>query len=374
MNSTNQVYRITEARELRGLTVAELASAIGITRQTVYKYENGTQIPGHETMERICNVLDFPYPFFSEPRKTQDISDRTVFFRDMKTNQEKSRKMAHRWLQLLCDQVNFYESKLDLPEVRLPDFDLPEPCDLTNEDIDIAAEKLRRFWGLGDGPINNVTQLLENNGFIILRKYLEAEKMDACSLVMNGRPIILINTYKQTCARDIMNLAHELGHVILHMGISTSDLTHANQFELLEDQAWRFAKAFLMPPVVFQNEVGYPTLSHFITLKRRWRVSIAAMIMYCCDLGIIDESRKQYFFREMTRQKIRKEEPLDSDLQIEHSSILRDCEKLFVEHGLYTKRELYEESKLNESDYCELINVPNDYLAPVSIRPKLRLI
>ena len=73
-------------------------------------------------------------------------------------------------------------------------------------------------------------------------------------------------------------------------------------------------------------------------MKRRWRVSIAAMIIYCCDLGIIDESRKQYFFREMTRQNIRKEEPLDNDLQIEHKIVswLRTVTQNLIEQGATT--------------------------------------
>ena len=374
MSASKRIYRLSEARELRGLTVSELSQVIGVSRQAVYRYENGTQMPSPEVFHNICSSLQFPMSFFSTPRTTQDISDRPMFFRDMKTNQEKYRKIAYRWLQILCDQVATFENYLDLPAVVFPDYDIADPAELTNEDIDVFAEKLRKFWGLGNGPIDNVTQLLENNGFIIFRKRIEAEKMDACSLIVNGRPYILINTNKQTCSRDIMNLAHEVGHVILHQSISFTDIMSSSIFEMLEDQAWRFAKSFLMPPTVFQHEVGYPTLQHFIALKSRWRTSIASMIMHCCDLGIIDEAKKQYFFREMTRMKIRKQEPLDDELTVESSSLLRDCESIMVENGLSTKRELFESTCLNEHDYCELLNLPYDYLSPKPNRPALRLV
>jgi len=374
MPASKQVYRLSEARELRGLTVSELSQEIGVSRQAVYRYENGTQMPSPDILQNICSSLRFPITFFSSPRTSQNISDRPVFFRDMKTNQEKYRKIAYRWLQILCDQVTCFEKYLDLPAVSLPDFDISDPSELTYEDIDIIAERLRKFWGLGNGPIDNVTQLLENNGFIVFRKYIEAEKMDACSLIVNGRPYILVNTYKHTCSRDIMNLAHEVGHVILHQSISSMDIMNSSCFDKLEDQAWRFAKSFLMPPTVFQHEVGYPTLRHFVTLKSRWRTSIASMIMYCCDLGIIDEAKKQYFFREMTRMKIRKQEPLDDELPIESSSLLRDCESIMVSNGMFTKQELFESTSLNEHDYCELLNLPYDYLAPKQVRPILRLV
>lgn len=374
MPQNNAFYRLTEAREMRGLTVAELAERINVTRQVVYRYENGTQVPSDDVAQRIQHALDMPSSFFAAPRSGIDISDRTIFFRDMKTNQEKNRKMARRWLQILHDHILRMEEYLDFPTVNLPDLDLPDYSTLTNEDIELAAEKLRRSWGLGDGPISNVTQLLENNGFIILRKHMPAEKMDACSMLVQGRPCVLINTYKQTCSRDIMNLAHELGHLILHQEVSVEDLESNAAFNTIEDQAWRFAKAFLMPPVVFSAEVGYPTLQRFISLKRRWRVSIAAMILYCCDLYIINDARKQYFFREMTRLKMRKEEPLDNDLPVEHSSLLLDAEKLIVDNNILTREKLFELSNLNLSDYCELLNVPTSYFKPISIKPRLRLI
>ena len=37
---TTMSCRLTEGRELRGLSVAELAEQIGVTRQSIYKYEN----------------------------------------------------------------------------------------------------------------------------------------------------------------------------------------------------------------------------------------------------------------------------------------------------------------------------------------------
>ena len=119
---------------------------------------------------------------------------------------------------------------------------------------------------------------------------------------------------------------------------------------------------------------GYPTLSRLTALKKRWRVSISSMVMYCNSLGIIDETRKQYFFREMTRMKMRKQEPYDDELPVEHSSLLLSAEKLIVEAGIFTREKLFELSCLNASDYCELLDAPSDYLKPVPVKPRLRLV
>lgn len=374
MNKSKGFFHLTEARELRGLTVVELAENIGISRQAVYKYENGTQVPSAEVQRNICDSLNLPYTFFETSDNRTDFSSRTIFFRDMKTNQLTKRKMAYRWLQILCNHVEYLQEYLELNDVNLPNYDISDIIHLTYEEIDVIAERVRRFWGLGNGPIDNLTLLLENNGFIIFRKHLEAEKMDACSLVKDGRPYILINTYKQTCSRDLMNLGHELGHIILHQSISIEDLNNKELFDKLEKQAWRFAQAFLLPPTVFISEVGYPTLSHFKTLKLRWRISISAMIMYCHDFGIIDDAKYQYFYREMARQGIRKEEPYDDEIPIEKSTVLFECEQLLSKEGIKNHQEMLEDSCLNKSDYCELIAAPKDFLGETQSRPKLRLI
>ena len=139
--------RLTEGRELRGLSVAEFAEQVGVTRQSIYKYENGTQVPSEETIARICDVLKLPASFFSHSSPIPDLSSRPIFFRDMKSNEEKNRKMSYRWLQILREQVELYESYLDFPPVRLPELELPDVLDLTNEDIDIAAESFG-IWAM----------------------------------------------------------------------------------------------------------------------------------------------------------------------------------------------------------------------------------
>lgn len=374
MSKSNGFYHLTEARELRGFSVTELAEKIGVSRQVIYKYENGLQVPSAPVQQSIIQELDFPYSFFEFSESKADIMSRPIFFRDMKTNLQKNRSMASRWLQLLCSHVEYLQEYLELNEVNCPDFDIQDIFHLADTEIDVFAEKLRRFWGLGNGPISNLTQLLENNGFIIFRKLLQADKMDACSLVKDGRPYILINTYKKTCSRDLMNLAHELGHVVLHQGVSIEDLHKKETFELVEHQAWRFAEAFLMPPSVFIPEVGYPTLSQFKSLKLRWRTSIAAMVKYCRDFEVFDKAKAQYFFREMARQKMNKEEPYDTEMEIEKSSILFECANILSDEGIKTHMEMLDDSGLNEEDYCELIAAPDGFFSVKKNRPRLKLL
>lgn len=109
------IYRLTEACELRGLRASELAEKIGVSRQSVQKYEAGTQNPSPATLARICTELNFPLSFFTVPHTSTPLDDRPIYFRELKQNLDKYRKMSRRWLSLLVDRVHAYEEYVDLP-------------------------------------------------------------------------------------------------------------------------------------------------------------------------------------------------------------------------------------------------------------------
>jgi len=52
--------RITELRQLRGMTLSALARALKTSRTTVYRLESGAQPVNETWLERVANVLDFP--------------------------------------------------------------------------------------------------------------------------------------------------------------------------------------------------------------------------------------------------------------------------------------------------------------------------
>ena len=369
-----QFYRLTEARELRGYSVAELAEKLQVSRQSVYMYENGTQNPSVDIATLITETLDFPLSFFASPRVGIQIDDKPIFFRDMKTNVEKNRRMASRWLQLLYDRVLVYSKDVDLQPVNIPLFCVDDIEKIDMLDIDAYAEKTRRFWGLGNGPISDLTMLIENNGIIVSHKDFGTEKMDACSVIVDGRPCMLINVHRQTCSRILANTAHELGHIILHQNIDKRMINNTRTHDLLERQAWRFSSAFLMPPATFANELGYPTINQYLLLKKRWRTSIASMIMHSRELDIIDDERKQYLFRELSRQGWRKNEPMDDELPVEKGSLLFECERVITEAGIKTRDMLLHEASLNANDYCDLLEAPYGYFEPIRKKPHLRLV
>ena len=59
--------RITEARESRSMSMDELAKNIGVTRQSISKYERGIISPTSEMLQAISLSLGFPVEFFYKP-------------------------------------------------------------------------------------------------------------------------------------------------------------------------------------------------------------------------------------------------------------------------------------------------------------------
>jgi Zn-dependent peptidase ImmA (M78 family) len=129
-------------------------------------------------------------------------------------------------------------------------------------------------------------------------------------------------TEESSLARETFSLAHELGHIVLHGQISGRRFDELSDAKILEDQANRFASAFLLPSVPFLADVVVPSLGYFVHLKRKWRVSIAAMIRRCFQLNRITSAEYSSLSVRLSQKRWRKREPLDDELEVEKPVLL----------------------------------------------------
>ena len=267
------------------------------------------------------------------------------------------RKKIARRLEWAADIVNYIEQF-----IHLPDVDVPVPhFDPLNDDLDEieeTAELVRKLWDLGIGPIRDLGAIIESRGVILVRDFVECNDMDAVSCWQGGRPFVLLSREVMGGPRDTWNLAHELGHILLHSGVQISS---AN-LNRIEKQANRFAGALLLPQETFSQEVFGNSVESFKYLKERWGVSIAAMAYRCKDLGILSSTQHQYLMKQMNAQKIRKVEPLDDVFPVNIPKVLPEAIKMIVEHGVQTKRQIEETLCLRGLDIERLCGVRVGYL------------
>jgi Zn-dependent peptidase ImmA (M78 family)/DNA-binding XRE family transcriptional regulator len=362
--------RIKEAREARGFTLESFAVELEKSRQAVAQFETGQSSPSGETMASIIALTDQPLSFFvSMPPRPGTTG--TIFWRSLKRMEQHHRKRIAKRIQWASDIATLANEYIELPKVDFPsmDFDHEIADDI---EIEIAAEFLRDYWGLGSGPILKLADLLESKGVIIVREQVNCRDMDGVSCWINGRPYILLSGEVTGGPRDLFNLAHELGHLFLHAMVEISDKNLAG----IERQANRFASAFLMPSVAFSREVFGTSIDFFKNLKRRWGVAIAAMAYRCKDLNIITDNQFSYIFRQMNTLKIRNPEPLDEMFAVSRPRILGDAVKMLVEHRVCTPIGIEERLGINLKDVERLCGIEAGYLAgaPQPRKPTLRLI
>jgi len=369
--------RLTQAREARGLTAVSLAELIGAKSTSISNYECGRQSPSREAMERLVIALNQPAAFFLRPMPPGEPAD--IWWRAMSSATKSARGRAqarHAWLREIVAYLSEY---VDFPAVNVPDFTLPvDVQQITTKMIEDIATECRSFWKLGTAPIADIVLLMENNGIIVSRGELEAESLDAYSQRPNDseHPIVFLGSDKASAARSRHDASHELGHLILHRHVDAKNIRNPVLFKLIETQAHRFASAFNLPAQGFADQLWAPTLDAFLALKPHWKVAIAAMIMRCEQLGIINEDQARRSWINMSRRGWRRQEPLDDRLTAEEPRLLRRSFELLVDEGIKTPEQIQSDLMLNAADIESLACLAPGYLsgeAPdVAAMPQLR--
>ena len=283
-----------------------------------------------------------------------------------------------RWLQHIS--LTLQES-LEFPNVNIGDaIQEGDYTSLSDSDLEDIAIYLRRLWGLGDGPIRNISLVLENAGVTIGIDEVGSTKIDGQAnwSAADNRPYILLARDKYTAFRRQMDLAHEMSHLVLHKNVSKAQLER--DFELIEHQAKYLAGAFMMPERSFTAEIPSLSLDGFLSLKKRWMVAIGAMIMRAEQLGILNEEAARRLWKYRATRGWNRREPLDhpSETPVEEPRFLRRSIELLSTEGIRTKRDLLEtDIGLGATDVEMLASLEPGYFAEgnaevVPFEPKLR--
>lgn len=364
--------RIRDAREGRGLTSEAFGDLLGVSRQAVAQYESGQIGPSADVLSRIISITRQPSTFFTEsrPRKAQSLS--SPFWRSLKRMDQAARIRIVRRLDWASDVVEYIESFIELPKADFPDLQW-DHVGGSDDDIEDIALRMRVDWNLGYGPIHDLVSLLEYHGAILVREEVRCEDMDAVSRWQGGRPYVLYSSEVKSQPRVNLNLAHELGHIILHSGVDVNK----DNLAKIERQANRFAGAFLLPRRTFPNEVISTSLHYFQTLKQRWRVSIAAMVYRCKDLSILSDSQVRYLWRQMNVMGIRRIEPLDDAFEHVAPRVIRASLNMLVDNHVQTKEEIERGINLNPEDIESIGGADSGWLTASRVvaftpRPQLR--
>lgn len=378
LNQSNFVgERLTQARNARGLTAISLADLIGVSSSAISKYEHSKNAPKSETLALLAEKLNFPLSFFFAPLN-EETGKRCIKWRSLSTATKFSRDRGEAKYEWLSRITGYFNEYFDLPKINIPIVDLPNDFrEIKGSDIDIAAERCRDYWGVGRSPINDLVLLLENNGVIVTRIYLGADKQDAFSEWKEyDYPYIFLGADKNVCVRSRFDAAHELGHLVLHKKVKKEEYKKPELHKQIEAQANRFAAAFLMPKNEFFKGLWAPTLEAYSALKPRWKVSIKGMIVHSHRHGILNDIQYQRMMINYSR-RYKNGEPFDDVWACEKPRLLARCVESLVNSNMKTKEDILSDLSLFANDVEEMTGVPRNYFNSkdadvVPLLPKLK--
>lgn len=352
----------------RGLDVTQLADLLRLSRNTVTAYEQGsTNIPA-DRLEKISEILGQPAHFFyREPMTADDALDAVHFRTRLLTKRAQEQLTAPAFW--LVDYVHFLDSYVELPALTLPKGIYAESGGAYSLDqIEAAAQEVRHVWGLSAQPLLELTRAAELHGCIIQAFRFDSEELDGFSYWDDnlGRPFIWLNRYKGKYARSRFDLAHELGHMVLHRHLNRPERGNAD-FKRLESEAHDFAGALLLPEDTWAQDVlkhsRHLTLSHFVALKPKWRVSVGAMIARAAKLELIDEDDKTRLWKQYSVRKWRRNEPYDDTWEPESPELVREATEMIVPSGRYADV-LASHFPLDLQDLSTITGIPREAFDP----------
>ncbi len=367
--------QLTSARLARGMSMKELAEKIGVSRQMVSYYESNKKNPSAETLLKIMFALKFPRSFFSATN--DNITGGATFFRKQSSTTKKTRDMQKEHLKYLVGIFNSLSRYVNFPKVNLPELVDKDIFEITDEEIKSKASELRKAWGLDySSPVNNLISLAEANGIIVSESTVSDNTLDALSRWIVDRPFIMLTNNQEASVRRRFNVAHEIGHIILHNSIeSIYDYSNVELKNIIEKQANLFASHFLLPDEAFVDSILSTSLEYFVDLKKHWKVSIQAMVYKTHYLGLLNDDRYLYLSKQISIRKWRTKEPLDDIMAIERPSLLEKVYKVIIDNNIVTKNELNQSFNLPIDEIKTMIGnivVPGELGTPNE--PVLRLV
>ncbi|TBN57458.1 ImmA/IrrE family metallo-endopeptidase [Glaciihabitans arcticus] len=292
--------RLTMARQLAGLKKSALAAKIDMSPASVTGWEAGTKFPNRGTVAKLALALGVAPEFFGGGAPTRVTAPH---FRSLRSTPQVAQDEAKAYARFAAEIVGLLDKAVEFPELLLPDLTVDADDPSAPE---ASAREARAFFGAAPGPIQHVVRLVERAGVAVVYSEPRIASIDAYSLHSGTRPIIILNPAKDDYYRQRFDVAHELGHLVMHHDSDPGS-------KALEDQANRFAAEFLMPADGIRSALPASTAGHgwnrLNDLKEHWGVSLAALLYRARTLGVMSDVSYRNAMIRMSENGWRRAEP-----------------------------------------------------------------
>jgi Zn-dependent peptidase ImmA (M78 family) len=329
------------ARESRGWTQQMLSEKIHSYKANLSRLEKGDSPVNEDTLQAIAEATGYPVHFFYQKG---DAMPAHLSYRKKQNVPSKIITPIEAQINIMRMHIEFLTAALSIQNIKLPFYDVNE-----KNTPAVIATLLRKEWNIEDPVITNLLHLMEEKGILINIFDFGTGRVDSKSIMTsNGFPLIFLNA-TLSGDRQRFSLAYELGHLIMHTFNVLSydrDIMH---------EANLFAAEFLMPAkeIIKDFEPGI-TLSLLGELKRKWKVSMIALLYRADDLGLLTSNQKRYLLQQFNQLRIRRREPQELDIPAEQATLIR---RMLADYRNKTKLGVAEVAallSLEVNEYLEL--------------------
>nr|WP_281177502.1 ImmA/IrrE family metallo-endopeptidase [Granulicoccus phenolivorans] len=318
--------RVRWARNLRSRLAQDVAREAGLSVASLSRIEKADEsFLSFEALSALSSALSVPMDWLTEEPRAYS-SDQGTLFRANSKMTKRSQETVKTWKMLLAEMLATLDRSITLLPTTLVTRKGPvDPVE--------AATAVRDSMDLrSDEPVGHLMRSLESLGIFIgvhpFDEELHLRNHDASSGWYNldtGRavPIVLCREHS-SWERTRFSVAHEAGHLAMHRHGSGADR---------EAEATSFAAELLMPHEQLSRE--WPTrvtIHNLLPLKRRWGVSIAALIQQGYRHGLVSEDRRVSLFKQLsngrdpaTGQRWRIREPGADERQVERPLLIANA-------------------------------------------------
>jgi Zn-dependent peptidase ImmA (M78 family) len=328
-------------RKSKNLSQNEICSHLKISQSNYSKIEQGLMEPPESFVQQTASFFGVDNSFFYQ--NEEYYSPVNPYHRSRSTLQIGDRDRV----EAIANIYRIHLKKL-LEAVEIVYNFLPVSVSdsLSPEEI---AHLTRRNLRLPNGPISNLTKLLEDNGIIVIAYDFKTEALDGFTIhgAKDILPLIYFNSVFPG-ERIRLTLAHELGHLIMHRYIQES--------HDIEKEAFAFAAEFLMPTNDIMQDLRYINtiklnIEMLLRLKRKWKVSMNALLKRAEDLNVLTKNQTKYLWMQMSKNGFRTKEPYP--MHIEEPSLLKELINVYKNELQYSSNDLSMLLKVTEDTYFD---------------------
>jgi Zn-dependent peptidase ImmA (M78 family)/DNA-binding XRE family transcriptional regulator len=328
-------------RKSKNLSQNEICSQLELSQGSYSKIEQGLIEPPESFVQQTASFFGVDDSFFYQ--NEEYYSPVNPYHRSRSTLQIGDRDRV----ESIANIYRIHLKKLlDAVEIVYNFVPVPVSDSLPPEEI---ARITRRNLRLPNGPIQNLTKLLEDNGILVITYDFKTESLDGFTIhgAKDVLPIIYFNSVFPG-ERIRLTLAHELGHLIMHR--------HIQESHDIEKEAFAFAAEFLMPAKDIIHDLRYINtmklnVEMLLQLKRKWKVSMNALLKRSEDLNVLTKNQTKYLWMQMSKNGFRTKEPYP--MHIEEPSLLKELINVYKNELHYSSNDLSVLLKLTEDAYSE---------------------